>query len=163
MGNRYTPAPVCGRESGYMRHIKRQQTACQPCREAHRAAFAAMRAAAREVETAVTYEQLAQTFALPETILHQDWRFLPAGQGPACVNHADVFMDAYGEGSGTAHKAAIKEARTVCSTCPVFAQCKADGDARETQRSSYGVLAGETGKERIARRSTSGKTSSAAA
>ena len=58
--------------------------------------------------------------------------------------------------------ALVDEAKARCAACPVFAECRAEGDRVEGTYPAYylnpGVLAGETGLERANRRRTQRQT-----
>ena len=74
-------------------------------------------------------------------LIVSDWRDRAACSGDWFLMESPVFE---------------AEAKQLCDSCPVFVECRADGDRAEGTYPAYyineGVLAGETGHERANRR-----------
>jgi WhiB family redox-sensing transcriptional regulator len=79
----------------------------------------------------------------PSIILEaQPWR-----QDAAC---RDVDVEVFFPNSGTGSRYDV--ARAICSTCPVLADCRRWADRAEGSGALFGMVAGESPRERAARR-----------
>lgn len=128
-----------GTPAGYGRHVNAGDPPCKDCLQAR-----------KQKDWENEQDDLAHKYAMLEAIhafkgeLLADWR-----RQAACDGQYHLLNETYEIGNKAA---AIKLAREMCARCPVLEQCRVDGDARETDSTTYGFLAGETAQQRRTRR-----------